>query len=112
MRGRHPLAKFVGVESYKAAGGAIRRDLFADDNGGVYLIDSALLDQLAHAKLQAQADDLRARGLGMGGCRAYHDLCRAAHLPARTARSPHAQRPRSEAHRPLAIEDAADRRGH
>ncbi len=28
---RHPLVRFVGLDAYEAAGGGIRRDLFADD---------------------------------------------------------------------------------
>lgn len=59
---RHPLARFVGLESYEAAGGFIRRDLFADANEGVYLTDSALLYRLAQSKLDALADQVRREG--------------------------------------------------
>ncbi len=31
---RHPLVRFVGLDAYEAAGGGIRRDLFADDDAG------------------------------------------------------------------------------
>jgi ParB family chromosome partitioning protein len=44
--------RFVSLEAYEAAGGAIRRDLFDDENGG-YLQDEALLDRLVAEKLEA-----------------------------------------------------------
>lgn len=44
--------RFVGLEAYEAAGGAIRRDLFDDECGG-YLQDEALLDRLVAEKLEA-----------------------------------------------------------
>lgn len=56
----HPLAVFVGLEAYRAAGGGTRRDLFAEDDSGTYLTDSALLEALARDKLEALADDVRA----------------------------------------------------
>lgn len=34
--------RFVGLDTYEAAGGGIRRDLFADEDAGVYLTDAAL----------------------------------------------------------------------
>ncbi|SDE09495.1 ParB/RepB/Spo0J family partition protein [Paraburkholderia lycopersici] len=58
----HPLARFVGLDTYTAAGGQVIRDLFADDDTGVYLGDSALLGQLAQARLDTLAADLRAEG--------------------------------------------------
>ncbi|WP_400564400.1 ParB N-terminal domain-containing protein [Pseudomonas aeruginosa] len=59
---RHPLARFVGLDAYAAAGGGIRRDLFADDESGTYLTDAALLEKLAGEKLQAAAETVRAEG--------------------------------------------------
>ena len=57
---RTAIARFVGVEAYEAAGGAVTRDLFADeDDNGVWLDDPALLDKLATTKLEAAANDLR-----------------------------------------------------
>ena len=57
---RTAIARFVGIEAYEAAGGAVTRDLFADeDDNGVWLDDPALLDRLATAKLEAAANDLR-----------------------------------------------------
>ncbi|WP_454872522.1 ParB N-terminal domain-containing protein [Paraburkholderia xenovorans] len=58
----HPLARFVGLDAYEAAGGQVIRDLFAEDDSGVYLADSPLLGQLAQGKLDALAIDLRAEG--------------------------------------------------
>ena len=53
------VAAFVGVEAYEAAGGAVDRDLFADEHEfGVWFEDPQLLDKLALERLQAAADDL------------------------------------------------------
>ena len=57
---RHPLARFVGPDAYEAAGGGIRRDLFAEDDAGVYLEDAALLERLAQDKLAGIAMEVRA----------------------------------------------------
>ncbi|MGP1681283.1 MAG: ParB/RepB/Spo0J family partition protein [Giesbergeria sp.] len=59
---RHPLVRFVGLDTYEAAGGAIRRDLFADADQGIYLSDTGLLDRLAQDKLEGLADTVRAEG--------------------------------------------------
>lgn len=58
----HPLARFVGLDAYTTAGGGTRRDLFADDGGGVYIADAALLERLVREKLAALAEDVRAEG--------------------------------------------------
>jgi ParB family chromosome partitioning protein len=62
--GRDALARFVGIEAYEAAGGGVRRDLFSDEQQGVYLTDAALLDSLARDKLAAVADQVRAECWG------------------------------------------------
>lgn len=59
---RHPLVRFVGLDTYEAAGGSIRRDLFAEDDAGVYLTDAALLERLAQDKLAGIAATVRAEG--------------------------------------------------
>ncbi|AOS80643.1 ParB N-terminal domain-containing protein [Pseudomonas aeruginosa] len=59
---RHPLVRFVGLDSYEAAGGGIRRDLFAEGDAGVYLNDAALLERLAQDKLAGIAATVRAEG--------------------------------------------------
>lgn len=61
--GSDPVAKYVGVDAYEAAGGALRRDLFSEgEEGGVYLLDAALLHRLAEEKLQAVAEEVRSEG--------------------------------------------------
>ena len=59
---RDPVARFVGVNTYRAAGGSERRDLFSDEQDGTYLCDVTLLDRLAHDKLSETADRVRAEG--------------------------------------------------
>ena len=57
-----PMARFVGVAAYEAAGGPVLRDLFADEHEhGVWLENPALLIELAMKKLQAAADELATR---------------------------------------------------
>jgi len=59
---KHPLARFVGIESYEAAGGYVRRDLFSEEGKGGYLADVPLLRKLANEKLHAEAGNLKAEG--------------------------------------------------
>ncbi len=59
---REPLAKFVGVKAYEKAGGAVRRDLFQQDDEGE-MLDSELVHKLASQKLEVHAEKLRAEGL-------------------------------------------------
>lgn len=54
-------AVFVGAKAYKAAGGAIIRDLF-DSEGGGFFADAELLNRLAHEKLQAEAGKVAKEG--------------------------------------------------
>lgn len=54
-------ARFIGIETYEAAGGVIFRDLFADDHGG-YLVDPVLLEKLVLEKLDTIAEPVRAEG--------------------------------------------------
>ncbi|WP_229195414.1 ParB/RepB/Spo0J family partition protein [Bradyrhizobium acaciae] len=66
VKGEHvaatdPRARFVGVEAYQAAGGAISRDLFDDEHEG-FFTDAALLQRLARDKLEAGAEAVRAEG--------------------------------------------------
>jgi ParB family chromosome partitioning protein len=55
-------ARFVTVAAYEAAGGALQRDLFAEDDHGVFLLDAELLDRLVTEKLQATAESLKSEG--------------------------------------------------
>ncbi len=52
----------MGLDTYEAAGGGIRRDLFAEGDAGVYLNDAALLERLAHDKLAGIAAEVKAEG--------------------------------------------------
>ena len=58
--GSSALARFVGVEAYEAAGGALDRDLFADDDEGegLWFQDPKLLSDLAMRRLRVAADEL------------------------------------------------------
>ncbi|HCH6841387.1 TPA: ParB N-terminal domain-containing protein [Pseudomonas aeruginosa] len=58
----HALVRFVGLDAYEAAGGGIRRDLFAQDDTGVYVTDTALLETLVREKLDSHAATVKAEG--------------------------------------------------
>ncbi|MGQ4206703.1 ParB/RepB/Spo0J family partition protein [Bordetella bronchiseptica] len=58
----HALVRFVGLDAYEAAGGGIRRDLFAQDDRGVYVTDAALLETLVRQKLDEHAATVKAEG--------------------------------------------------
>ena len=54
-----PRVRFVGLDDYKNAGGAVEEDLFASqDDRSVHVRDVALLDKLASGKLEAAKADL------------------------------------------------------
>ena len=56
------MARFVSVDAYEAAGGAVLRDLFAaEDEDGIWFEDPALLNNLAMAKLGETVKDLATR---------------------------------------------------
>ena len=59
--GSSRLARFVGVDAYEIAGGTLTRDLFSDAEGGqsVWFDDPGLLETLALAKLEEEAETLR-----------------------------------------------------
>jgi ParB family chromosome partitioning protein len=57
----HPVAKFVAVKAYEKAGGALRRDLFAEQDTG-YIIDVDLLHRLASEKVASQVEKVRGEG--------------------------------------------------
>lgn len=56
------LARFVGVEPYVAAGGALASDLFAEDDETRWLSNRDLLVRFAEAKLSPAADEVRTEG--------------------------------------------------
>jgi ParB family chromosome partitioning protein len=61
VRASDRRARFVGITDYEAAGGVVLRDLFESDDGG-WLQDPALLDRLVAAKLEREAETVRAEG--------------------------------------------------
>lgn len=62
IRASDKRAHFVTVAAYEQAGGAVRRDLFAEDDDGVFLLDSQLLDRLALEKLKSESETVKAEG--------------------------------------------------
>lgn len=50
--------RFVGIDAYEAAGGPLRRDLFAES--GCYVQDAVLLDRLVHERLAEVAQAIHA----------------------------------------------------
>jgi ParB family chromosome partitioning protein len=52
------VACFVGIKAFERAGGVVERDLFSEQGDG-YTEDVALLESLAHAKLQRIAQRLK-----------------------------------------------------
>ena len=54
--GASKLALFVGIDAYKAAGGSVIEDLFAERDA-MHLEDPDLLEKLAQEKLQGLADE-------------------------------------------------------
>lgn len=61
IRASDKRAQFVGIDVYEAAGGAVMRDLFQQDDGG-WLQDPVLLDRLVVEKLTSEAEALRSEG--------------------------------------------------
>ena len=56
------IARFIGAAAYEAAGGALTRDLFAEeDERGIWFDDPALLRKLALERLEAAAEELRTK---------------------------------------------------
>jgi ParB family chromosome partitioning protein len=59
-KNRH--VKFVTLKAYEKAGGAVRRDLFAQDEDGVFIQDVVLLESLVAKKLEKTAAAIRKEG--------------------------------------------------
>ena len=56
------IARFIGADAYEAAGGALTRDLFAEeDDRGIWFDDPALLRKLTLERLEAAAEELRTK---------------------------------------------------
>jgi len=58
----NPLARFVGLDAYEAAGGFVRRDLFSDDRNAGYIADAELLHRLATERLVELSQTIAAEG--------------------------------------------------
>ena len=54
--------RFVTLEAYEQAGGAVRRDLFSHGDDGIFIDNVDLLNQLVTAKLEQVTDALRSEG--------------------------------------------------
>ena len=110
---RHPLVRFVELNTYEAAGGGIRRDLFAEGDAGVYLTDAALLERLAQDKLAGIAAEVKAEDwawVDATPSATYADL-QAFHRAPRERRTPNkreAQRMEKLQEKMLAIGEAVD----
>ncbi|SPJ22480.1 ParB/RepB/Spo0J family partition protein [Palleronia abyssalis] len=61
VRASDKRARFVGLEAYEEAGGAILRDLFQSDDGG-WLQDTGLLDRMVAEGLNDAAAEIAAEG--------------------------------------------------
>lgn len=61
LRSDHPLVRFVGMDAYAAAGGAVLRDLFDEEDGG-YVTDRLLLSKLAEERLEDVVATVKAEG--------------------------------------------------
>jgi ParB family transcriptional regulator, chromosome partitioning protein len=60
----HPLALFVGVDAYRAAGGKLEGDLFSDHANAGFILDAELLDSLARERFVSTVDALTQEGWG------------------------------------------------
>ncbi|CAG4896889.1 ParB/RepB/Spo0J family partition protein [Paraburkholderia saeva] len=71
---RSRLVRFIGLDTYEAAGGYVRRDLFSDDGNAGYIADAELLQRLVAQKLDAAAEEVRAEGWGWTENRVERDM--------------------------------------
>ncbi|WP_089216175.1 ParB/RepB/Spo0J family partition protein [Sphingopyxis indica] len=61
VRASDRRVRFVTLEAYEEAGGAVMRDLFQDDDGG-WVEDVPLLERLVADKLKAEAESIAGEG--------------------------------------------------
>lgn len=54
--------RFLTLAAYEEAGGIVRRDLFAEGDDGVFILDPVLLDELVSRKLESCVEEVRAEG--------------------------------------------------
>lgn len=59
---RSPLVRFVGLDAYTQAGGAVEQDLFAQQDNSGFIVDVPLLESLARARLEDVAAQVQGEG--------------------------------------------------
>jgi ParB family chromosome partitioning protein len=59
---RDKRVQFVTLKAYEQRGGTLKRDLFSDDEDGVFITDTALLETLLAERLEKKAQLVRAEG--------------------------------------------------
>lgn len=82
---------YVTLKAYENAGGALRRDLFSDDETGTFISDVALLDRLVSEKLDRAAKPVQKEGWKWVETRvqfAYGDKAEFQQVPAERAPLP------------------------
>jgi ParB family chromosome partitioning protein len=70
---RSRFVRFVGLDAYEAAGGYVRRDLFADEQNAGFVTDAELLHRLVAGKLEAATASVREQGWGWVETRSERD---------------------------------------
>jgi ParB family chromosome partitioning protein len=70
---RSRFVRLVGLDAYEAAGGYVRRDLFADEQNAGFVTDAELLHRLVADKLEAAAAVIREQGWGWVETRVERD---------------------------------------
>ena len=63
------LARFIGLDAYREAGGTVTRDLFDDGAEGIILNDPSILNDLVEARLAAMVTEIEATGGNGSRCR-------------------------------------------
>ncbi|WP_291718754.1 ParB/RepB/Spo0J family partition protein [Magnetospirillum sp. 64-120] len=61
VRAADKRVRFIGIDSYVAAGGTVMRDLFQGDDGG-WLQDVALVERMVADRLKAESEEIAAEG--------------------------------------------------
>jgi ParB family chromosome partitioning protein len=62
IEGTDKRVRYVTLKAYEKAGGTVRRDLFSQDDDGVFILDVPLLDRLVSEKLDRAAKTVEKEG--------------------------------------------------